>query len=123
MWTRNHAICLGRNMWWSSSNSDLDRPSGSRPEGEREYEGPVELGQGNLPRKDELVAFVGWRMVYSIMQVLAAEGSTIVQAIYDGHSHLDCWSVEVGKREAREHLAAMPYETVTSYCFSKRWLD
>ena len=27
--------------------------------------------------------------------------------------------VEVGKREARERLAAMPYETVTSYCFSK----
>ena len=33
--------------------------------------------------------------------------------MYDGHSHLDRWSVEVGKREAREHLAAMPYETVT----------
>ena len=27
---------------------------------------------GNLPRKDELAALVGWRMVYSIMQVLAA---------------------------------------------------
>ena len=52
-------------------------------------------------------------MVYSIMQVLAAEGSTIeevcrkvwhptgllpsVQAIYDGHSHLDRCLVEVGK--------------------------
>ena len=46
-----------------------------------------------------------------------------VQAMYDGHSHLDRWSVEVGKREARERLAAMPYETVTSYCFSKWWLD
>ena len=56
-------------------------------------------------------ALVGWRMVDSIMQVLAAEGSTneevlskathggkvcqqtdllpSVQAIYDGHSHLD----------------------------------
>ena len=78
---------------------------------------------GNLPRKDELSALLGWRMVYSIMQVLAAEGSTIgevpckaspggkiwhpsgllpsVQAMYDGHSHLDRWSVEVGKREAR----------------------
>ena len=84
--------------------------------------------------KEELSALVGWRMVYSIMQVLAAEGSTIgevprkaspggkvwhpkgllpsVQAMYDGHSHLDRWSVEVGKREARERLAAMPYETV-----------
>ena len=70
---------------------------------------------GNLPSKEELSALVGWRMVYSIMQVLAAEGSTIgdvsrkayyvgkvwhptgllpsVQAIYDGHSHLDRWSV------------------------------
>ena len=43
--------------------------------------------------------------------------------MYDGHSHLDRWSVEVGKREARERLAAMPYETVTNYCFSKWWLD
>ena len=79
------------------------------------------------------------------MQVLAAEGSTIeevsqktspggkvwhptdlllsVQAIYDRHSHLDRWLVEVGKRETRERQAAMPYETVTSYCFSKWWLD
>ena len=32
--------------------------------------------------------------------------------MYDGHSHLDRWSVEVGKREARERLAALPYETV-----------
>ena len=30
---------------------------------------------GNLPRKEELSALLGWRMVYSIMQVLAAEGS------------------------------------------------
>ena len=61
-----------------------------------------------------------------------AEGTTVmthkgllpyVQAMYDGHSHLDRWSVEVGKREARGRLAAMPYETVTSYCFSKWWLD
>ena len=43
--------------------------------------------------------------------------------MYDGHSHLDHWSVEVGKREAWERLAAMPYETVTIYCFSKWWLD
>ena len=43
--------------------------------------------------------------------------------IYDGHRHLDRWSVEVGKREARERLAVMPYETVTSYCFSKSWQD
>ena len=43
--------------------------------------------------------------------------------MYDGHSHLDRWSVEVGKREAREGLAAMPYETVTSYCLSNWWLD
>ena len=79
-----------------------------------------------LPRKEELSALVGRRMVYSFMQVLAAEGSTIeevsrkatpgsmvwhptgvlpsVQAIYDRHSHLDRWSVEVGKREARERL-------------------
>ena len=98
-----------------------------------------------MARKEELSAVFGWLMVYSIMQVLEAEGSTIgevprkaspggkiwhpsgllssVQAMYDGHSHLDRWSVEVGKREARERLAAMPYETVTSYCFSKRWLD
>ena len=84
-------------------------------------------------------------MVYLIMQVLAAERSRIgevpciasaggkvwhptcllpsVQAIYDGHSHLDRWSVEVGKREAQERLAAMPYEPVTSYCFFKWWLD
>ena len=75
---------------------------------------------GNLPRKKELSALIGWRMVYSIMQVLAAEGLPIgevprktspggkvwhptillpsVQAMYDGHSHLDRWSVEVGKR-------------------------
>ena len=100
---------------------------------------------GNLPRKEELSALLGWRMVYSIMQVLAAEGSTIgevprkaspggkighpsglfpsVHAMYDGHSHLDRWSVEVGEREARKRLAAMPYETVISYCFSKWWLD
>ena len=80
-------------------------------------------------------------MVNSIMQVLAAEGLTIgevarkaspggkvlhptcvlssVQAMHDG-CYLDRWSVEVGKREARERLAAMPYETVTSYCISKR---
>ena len=32
---------------------------------------------GNLPRKEELSALIGWRMIYSIMQVLAAEGSTI----------------------------------------------
>ena len=83
-------------------------------------------------------------MVYSLMHVLAAEGSTIENIprkaspggrvwhptcllpfvqIYDGHSHLDRWSVEVGKGEARERLAAMPYETVTSYFFSKWWLD
>ena len=100
---------------------------------------------GNLHRKEELSALVGWRMVYSIMQVLAAEGSTIgevsrkastgckvwhptglfpsVHAILDGHSHLDRWSVEVGKRKALEHLAAIPCETVTSYWFSKWWLD
>ena len=100
---------------------------------------------GNLPRKQELSALLGWRMVYSIIQVLAAEGSMIggvprkaspggkvwpptgllpsVQAMYDGHSHLDRWSVEIGKREARERLAAMSYGTVTSYCFSKWWLD
>ena len=80
-------------------------------------------------------------MVYSIMQALAAEVSTIgessrkashrskiwyptgllpsVQTIFEGHSHLDRWSVEVGKSEDRERLAEMPYETVTSYCFSK----
>ena len=89
----------------------------------------------NLPRKEELSALLGWRMVYSIMQVLAAEGSTIgevprkaapggkvwhlsgllpsVQTMYDGYSHLDRWSVEVGKREARECQAAMPYETAS----------
>ena len=100
---------------------------------------------GNLPRKEELSVLVVWRMVYSIMQVLAAEGSTIevgsrkaspggkiwhptcllptVQAIYDGYRHLARSSVKVGKREARQRLPSMPYETVTSYCFSKWWLD
>ena len=29
---------------------------------------------GNLPRKEELSALVGWRMVYLIIQVLAADG-------------------------------------------------
>ena len=33
---------------------------------------------GNLSRKD-LSALVGWRMVYSIIPVLAADGSTIVE--------------------------------------------
>ena len=69
-------------------------------------------------------------MVYSIMQVLAAEGLTIgevsrktspggkvwypiglfpsVKAIYGGHGQLDGWSVEVGKRKAWDRLAAMP---------------
>ena len=32
---------------------------------------------GNLPMKEELSARVGWCMVYSSMQVLAGEGSTI----------------------------------------------
>ena len=32
---------------------------------------------GNLPRKEELSTLLGWRMVYSIMQVMASEGSTI----------------------------------------------
>ena len=32
---------------------------------------------GNLPRKEKLSALLGWRMVYSIMQVLAAERSMI----------------------------------------------
>ena len=36
---------------------------------------------GNLPRKEELFVLVGWRMVYSIMQVLAAEGSTIKDTV------------------------------------------
>ena len=74
------------------------------------------------------------------MQVLKAEGSTIGAVSRkaspggkvwhptgllpsDGHSHLDRWSVEVGKRDARMRLAAMSHETVTSYCFSKWWLD
>ena len=101
---------------------------------------------GNLPRKEELSALIGWRMV---LFNIASAGSRVidesemslakhlleasfwhpscllpsVQSMYDGHSHLDRWSVEVGKREARERLVAMPYETVTSYCFSKWWLD
>ena len=67
----------------------------------------------------ELLSAFGWHMVYAIMQVLAAEGSMIgevphkaspgckvwhptgllpsVQAMYDGHSHMDRWSVEVGR--------------------------
>ena len=32
---------------------------------------------GNLPRKEELSTLLEWHMIYSIMQVLAAEGSTI----------------------------------------------
>ena len=81
------------------------------------------------------------RMAHGLFNHASAEGSTIgevprktssggkvwhptgllpsIQAMYDGHSHLDRWSVEVRKREARGRLAAMPYETVTSYCFSK----
>ena len=35
---------------------------------------------GNLPRKEELSALVGWRVVYSVTQVLEAEGYTIVEA-------------------------------------------
>ena len=76
----------------------------------------------NMSRKEELSALVGWCMVYSIMQVLVTEGSTIgevsrkvspggkvwhptgllpsVQAMYDRHSHLECWSVEVGKERS-----------------------
>ena len=132
-------------MWWSGANSDLDS-SNRYPTRRRTGKGlldwvkvcvtnnsEVELHMldrellsafgvflGNLPRKEELSALVGWRMVYSIMQVLAAEGSTMgvvprkashggkvwhptgllpsVQAMYDGHSHLDRWSVEVGER-------------------------
>ena len=101
----------------------------------RELLPPFAIFLVTLPRKEELSALVGWRMVYSIMQVVAAEGSTIgevsrkaslggkvwhptgilssVNAISDGHSHLDRWSVQVGKREARERLAAMSYETVS----------
>ena len=112
---------------------------------DRELMSAFAIFLGNLPRKEELTALVGWRMVYSTMQVLAAARLTIedvsrksspegkvwhhtgllpsVQAIYDGHNHLDRWSVEVGKIEARERLAVMPYKTMTSYCFSKCWLD
>ena len=32
---------------------------------------------GNLPRKEKLSTLVRWRMVYLIIQVLAAEGSAI----------------------------------------------
>ena len=56
-------------------------------------------------------------MIHSIMQVLESEASTIeeaplggkvwyptglhpsVQTIYDGHSHLNRWSVEVGRED------------------------
>ena len=83
----------------------------------RELLSAFALFLGNQPRKEELAALVGWRVVYSIMQVLAEVGSTIgevsrkvssggnvchpagllpsVKATYDGHSHLDRWSVEV----------------------------
>ena len=96
---------------------------------DRELLSDVGVCLGNLPRKEELSALLGWRMVYSIMQVLVVEGSTIgevprkssprgkvwhptgllpsVQAMCDGHSHLDRWSVEVGKREARERLGTV----------------
>ena len=79
---------------------------------------------GNLPRKEKLSALVELLMVYSIMQVLASEESTIeeiprktspggkfwhptgllpsVQAIYDGHNHLDCWSVEFRKSVSQQ---------------------
>ena len=43
---------------------------------DRELLSALDVFIGNLPRKEELSALVGWRMVYSIMQVLAAEGST-----------------------------------------------
>ena len=123
------------------------RPTGIRADGELEPGRPVGLGQGtrvtnksevelhmldrellsafavfldNLSRKEELSALVGWRMVYSILQVLSAEGSMIeevprkvspggkvrhpvcllpsAQAIYSGQSHLERWSVEFGEQ-------------------------
>ena len=94
----------------------------------------------SLPRMEELSPLVGWRMVYSIMQVLVTEGSTIGEVslkasmfctpqVFFRLSRLYMmdtvtWTtVEVGKREAQERLAAMPYETVTSYSFSKWWQD
>ena len=52
---------------------------------------------GNLPRKEELSAPVGWHMVYSIMQVIPVEGSTIMHGcaegkeksmVQDGSSHV-----------------------------------
>ena len=94
---------------------------------DRERLSAFDVFLGNLSSKEDLSVRVGWRMVYSIMQVLAAEGLTVgdisrkaspgaklwhptcllpsVQAIYDGHSHLDRWSVEVGKIKAWKRLA------------------
>ena len=99
----------------------------------------------NLPRKEELSALLGWRMVYSIMQVLAAEdrrserslAKQLLEARYGTlqvFSRLSrrcmmdtvTWTAGPLKSERErpgERLAAMPYETVTSYCFSKWWLD
>ena len=46
-----------------------------------------------------------------------------IEAMHDGHSHLDRWATEVGQRKAWELIVGMSYETVTSDCFSKWWLD
>ena len=82
---------------------------------DRELLSVIDVFFGNLPRKEELSARVGWRMVYSIMQVLAAEGSMIGEVSRKASPG--------GKFCHPTGLRPMPYETVTCYCFSKWWLD
>ena len=41
---------------------------------DRELLSTLAVFLGNLPRKEELSALVGWRVVYSVTQVLEAEG-------------------------------------------------
>ena len=100
----------------------------------------------DVPRGKELAALVGWRSVYNLQLALAdnnfqaifdgvvrgapgtkkwrpADLLPRISTMYDGHSHLDRWAAGVGRREARDRLEAMPYQTVTSYCFSRWWQD
>ena len=44
---------------------------------DRDLLSAFDVDLGNRPRNEKLSTLVGWRMVYSIIHVLAAEGSTI----------------------------------------------
>ena len=45
-----------------------------------------------------------------------------VTGVYHAHSHLDYWVATVKKDDVHQ-LASLRYDTVTSYCFRKRWSD